>query len=526
MRRFSIFACMILLVGTVLAQSQSFDEWRRQQMEEFNSFKSEQQAEYDAFRKQVNEEYADFMKQMWKEYKGEEAEEPVKEKEVKPVMMEEVPANEVPKQDQQLAQDDQKQEEERKQEHIEVIKVPIGTFTPKPIPVQQEVAIVPKPEPAPEPIAPVVPSEKKPYKKAAISFYGTLVSVGFPDPDNFKLKALKEEALAEAWKELSDEKYDVTVSNAIAVRGNLKLCDWAYMNFLQAITEKHYGKTNEAVFMQAFLMTQSGYKVRLAFSKSQPKLYMLFGCRYDIYQMTYYRVDGLKFYAYNCDVKDLCICPAAVEKEKALSLQIAYDQKFDKSLTQQRTLTSKKGVTCNIAVNKNNIDFFNTYPSAYVSGDQTTRWAAYANTPLEKNVRDALYPQLKAKLEGLSEKDAVGLLLNWVQTAFVYEYDDKVWGHDRVFFAAETLYYPYCDCEDRAILFSRLVRDLVGSKVVLLYYPGHLAAAVSFKDQVNGDYLIYDNKKYIVCDPTYINAGVGRTMPGMDNQNAKVIVLL
>ncbi|MBQ7419716.1 MAG: hypothetical protein IJV17_03125 [Prevotella sp.] len=30
---------------------------------------------------------------------------------------------------------------------------------------------------------------------------------------------------------------------------------------------------------------------------------------------------------------------------------------------------------------------------------------------------------------------------------------------------------------------------------------------------------------YVVCDPTYINASVGMSMPGMDNQTAKVILL-
>jgi hypothetical protein len=171
------------------------------------------------------------------------------------------------------------------------------------------------------------------------------------------------------------------------------------------------------------------------------------------------------------------------------------------------------------------IDFFNTYPQACFNGDQTTRWAAYANTPMEKTVKDMLYPPLKKTITGLTERDAVGIILNWVQTAFEYEYDDKVWGGDRAFFAQETLYYPYCDCEDRAILFSRLVRDLVGLDVVLLYYPGHLAAAVAFSNDVNGDYLTYKNRKYIVCDPTYINAGVGRTMPGMNNKEAQVIAL-
>ena len=54
-----------------------------------------------------------------------------------------------------------------------------------------------------------------------------------------------------------------------------------------------------------------------------------------------------------------------------------------------------------------------------------------------------LYPSLKKTITGMSERDAVGIILNWVQTAFEYEYDDKVWGGDRAFFAQETLYYPY-----------------------------------------------------------------------------------
>ena len=117
------------------------------------------------------------------------------------------------------------------------------------------------------------------------------------------------------------------------------------------------------------------------------------------------------------------------------------------------------------------------------------------------------------------------MLLNFVQTAFVYEYDDKVWGTDRSFFADESLYYPYCDCEDRSVLFSRLVRDLLGLDVVLIYYPGHLATAVKFSSEVSGDYITYDGARYTICDPTYINAPVGMTMPDMDNASAFIVVL-
>ena len=161
-----------------------------------------------------------------------------------------------------------------------------------------------------------------------------------------------------------------------------------------------------------------------------------------------------------------------------------------------------------------------------IGEDIVSRWAMYANTPLSISVKKKLYPQLTQILEQLdSVTMAADWLLYWVQTAFVYEYDDKVWGRDRAFFAEETLYYPYCDCEDRSILFSRLVRDLLGLDVVLVFYPGHLATAVAFNTPVDGDYIDIGGKRYTICDPTYIGAPIGETMPDMDNQTAKVIRL-
>ena len=139
--------------------------------------------------------------------------------------------------------------------------------------------------------------------------------------------------------------------------------------------------------------------------------------------------------------------------------------------------------------------------------------------------RESIYPKLREAIAGMNDFQATSVLLNFVQTAFVYEYDNTVWGRDRAFFPDETLFYPYSDCEDRSILFSRLVRDLVGRPVVLIYYPGHLATAVNFSGEVSGDYLLIEGKKYVVCDPTYVGAPVGLTMPGMDNSGAKAITL-
>ena len=521
-----------MLALPLAAQQSAFDRFKQQQNERYDKFKDDKQAEFDAFRKRVNDEYAEFMRQKWEAFPMHEAVKPAPEPVVEPIeFFEETPSpapQPKPQEKAKLQEQPQRPPQEDKrppEEDISPISTPQPKLDTKPvqIAVKPKVVVVPAPSPAPEPIAPVKPKEET-FKRVSIAYFGTIITIGFPTNDQLRLPALNENAIADCWKQMSEPAYEITVSTALEARKANNLCDWAYMQVLQAVTEKHYGKTNEAVFAQAYLMTQSGYRVRLAMNKD--KLYMLVASAYDIFDYVYYTLDGSKFYLISSDqCRELHICQSKYEKEHTLSLQMAQLPRLNAEPTPKRTLTSKKGVATAASVNKNLIDFFNTYPQACISGNPSTRWAAYANTPLDRSLTSMLYPPLKRTIEGMSEREAVGILLNWVQTAFEYRLDDKVWGHDRAFFAQETLYYPYCDCEDRAILFSRLVRDLLGLDVVLLYYPGHLATAVAFSGEEKGDYLTYKQRKYIVCDPTFINAGVGRTMPNMNNQQAQVIAL-
>lgn len=544
MNRITLIICLIAFACTINAQSQSmsksFEEMKQKQQERFNKIKADQQAEYDAFRKEINERYAEFMQKNWEQFNAYPAVKPKEEKTIPPVIYKEeedtiapITTPEPQPQPQPELEPEpaptpdtvpQTQPAEEPVVVPESEPQPEPQPEPEPIPVKEEVIKIPTPKPAPQPLAPVQPKEEITYERTTVNFYGTSIAIGFPTAVNFKLKGITEKDLATAWKELSSEQYDITISDALAARKKFTLCDWGYIKMLQNVTEKKYGKTNEAVFMQAFVLSQSGYKMRMAYDDNK-KLYVLVASQYNILSMSYFMIDGEKFYPLNCNTDQLKICKASFEKEQAISLQIRNEQKLKTAYTEPRKLSSKYGVIANVAVNKNNINFYNDYPSAYIGNNSTMRWVVYANTPLEKSIKNALYPTLKKSIEGLDQRNAVNKILNFVQTAFEYEYDDKVWGGDRVFFAAETLHYPYADCEDRSILFARLVRDLLGIDVVLLYYPGHLATAVAFTQEVNGDHLLYKNKKYTVCDPTYIGAPVGRTMPGMNNQQAQIIVL-
>ena len=149
----------------------------------------------------------------------------------------------------------------------------------------------------------------------------------------------------------------------------------------------------------------------------------------------------------------------------------------------------------------------------------------YANAPIVEEVKNQLYSQMSAKLQGLSERESVARLLNWVQTGFDYKFDNEVWGCDRPFFGEESLFYPYCDCEDRAILLSHLVRDLVGLNTALVYVPGHLAMAVEFNKYVDGCYFLVDGRRFTFCDPTYVVSRIGEYSPQTQLDKAQLYFL-
>lgn len=481
---------LLALIPSGVEAQDAFDEFKRRIDSDFSRFQNEKNKEYDDFRKKINAEYADFLKKSWEEYNSFKGIPKPKDEPVPPVIY-----------------DDKK---------------PIKD-NPKPF---DEIIPVVEPEPQPTPVAPIEDSPKPVVESHAFSFYHTPMSVRLGNSHRFTLASCNEKSVAQVWNVLSGNRYNDVINDCLKIRVQYRLCDWAYLEMLNEMSTSFFkGRKNEAVLLAAFIYCQSGYKMRLAYAGE--RLYMLYASNYGIYDMPYWNIGGVDYYAYDCNSEQLHICNASFPNEKPLSLQMTSEQLFSSNISESRNLQSTryKDVKTSVSVNKNLIDFYNSYPTAMINNDLGTRWAMYANTPLSKNAQMSLYPSLKSAVSNSGQLDAVNKLLNFVQTAFEYEYDDKVWGHDRAFFADETLFYPYCDCEDRSILFSRLVRDLLGLKVVLMYYPGHLAAAVHFTEEVKGDYILLNGEKYVVCDPTYIGAPVGRTMPDMDNSSATVILL-
>ena len=368
------------------------------------------------------------------------------------------------------------------------------------------------------------------------NLYGTDLHVRF---DNSKRITIKEGSKAEInkcleWITSSKE----TLEDGQRIKKELNLSDWAYVKMLDRFAVASLDSTNEAVLLMYSLLTQSGYGALI--NAVHGKLLLSYQSEAVVFYKTYFFYNGNFFYSYgdSIDIENAFIRVAKVGKP--INFRYQGDMKLAQNLSKPRTIKSivDTTFTFTIQVNKNLVDYYGDMPTVYYDGNFMTRWSTIANYPLEQQLKTTLVAQMKQKVDGLSQRDAVQKILSWThgkvdinrknpnQDCFLYAYDEAIWGYDRNFYPEESLYYQYNDSEDRAILFSRLVRDVVGLDVVLVYYPGHLSTAVCFTEgEVKGDFLMFDNRKFIICDPTYIGSFVGEEMPPMIGKERTVILL-
>ena len=230
-------------------------------------------------------------------------------------------------------------------------------------------------------------------------------------------------------------------------------------------------------------------------------------------------MDNLSYYMFSDRASSggISLCEFAFPKERTASLKMETLPLLPMNHTVKKQIKSVAypHLVADISVNRNLMKFFDTYPIC--------RWDLFAQASLSKDLKSQLYPVLNRAIAGRSEQEAANMLINFVQTGFQYKTDGDQFGREKTFFGDEPFFYPYCDCEDRSILFAILVKDLMNLDVVLLDYPTHIATAVCFNENITGDYFDIDGKKYIICDPTYIGAPIGKSMPDMLKLEANIL---
>ena len=346
-------------------------------------------------------------------------------------------------------------------------------------------------------------------------FYNTPCEVSLSDSQRIKLPAIKQKYISAAWKSLKTEQTDLTLLDCLSYREALNLSDWGYIDFLKTLTEAFYGGAcPEAVLTQTYLLTQSGYTARLI--KSHYLLYLTVPFLEDVDNLKSTEINGKKFYFITKSAPtSQYVYNHELPQDRPSSLYQSGVPRLIENLATIKTFTAEKypSLFANISVNSNLIDYYKNYPTS-------KQWPYYVITSLSNTVKKSLYPVLKVQLEFKNQQEAVSLLLDFVNTAFPYQTDKAQFNEERPLFGDEMFFYPFNDCEDRAILFAILVREMLKLDVVLVHYPGnpkkpekpgHLATAVKFTEaRPAGNYFSLKDGDYVVCDPTPDNTSIGK----------------
>ena len=513
--------------------------------DDFDSFLNSEISSFDKFIDDANKQFIQFLRDPWKEF---EAEKPVekrtKPEPVKPVVYDKKTA---PKDNKPVELNIEKILDQTNKEGKQnpVVKVDNGNLpaldkpkVTKPEP-KPEVKPVTKPETKPEtkPVAvplPVVKPEKpvvtetpKPVvkpevqentvNKIALSYCGQTFYVDKSLKGVCTLSNLKEKAVADAYEAMCRADYKTLLADCRNAKKKLALNDWGLYMIVKTISDHFCPDANASVVMQQFLLNELGYKAKMARHANNSKMLLFLATDCMVYGHPYIVMNGLKYY--NVNGNTACQFYMCQQDSPNAKNPVTMELQEAPALTKEMVSTfhqSKDGkVKVTVDVPKELMEFYKEYPQV--------DYNVYFNAPVAKKLAADLLGTLRPLVQGKSEADAANMLLNFVQTGFKYATDEEQFGYEKPFFVEELFYYPACDCEDRSMLYSYLVRQLLGLDVVLLDYPNHIATAVCFKGNVAGDYLTVEGKKYTVCDPTYIGASIGMTMPMFKNVAANVL---
>ena len=377
--------------------------------------------------------------------------------------------------------------------------------------------VVPVTPPAVKPSAPTGELFTASSDKQMVNFCGQKVYVDKSLKGVCSIGNMHENAIADAYEAMCKADYKALVDDCRKVKKELNLNDWGIFLFVREASKTLCTDENAAVVMQQFLLNELGYKSKMARRADRNQMLLFVAADCQVYGHPYFTKDGLNYY--NLTSNESCqfyMCQEDSPKAKSkLNMQVNHAPALNAGMVNSVHKNRSGSVAVSVDVPKSLMEFYGSMPQC--------DYSVYVNAEVNPSVASKVLSTLAPLVNGKSEAEAANLLINFVQTGFQYATDQEQFGYEKPFFVEELFYYPYCDCEDRSVLYSYLVRNLLKLDVVLLDYPNHIATAVCFNENVSGDFVTVGGKKYVVCDPTYIGASIGKAMPQFKNVAAKVL---
>lgn len=382
---------------------------------------------------------------------------------------------------------------------------------------------LPTPAP-PQPRKMDPPAPPSSVQQATVPFYNAMLEMEVPTGDALaecRLEDLSEASVSRFWETLARADMQGAIVQLLEQQRRYRLNDWGLYDLTAKLAQALFPHSDDCqVALTVFLLNQMEYDARMA--RTEKGLACLMAVRGDIYAVPYITMDDTRYYIFMPHNGQY-----ALEGE-VMTYTVAFEsatRDVDVTLSEFPRLPRKDapaayrhavaGRQVEIVANENLMDFYGNYPQV--------EFEVYATAAVGPDFAAAVERNFRPLVAGKSTLEAAAALLDYMHKGFDYATDQEQFGYEKPFFCEENFYYPKNDCEDRSILYSYLVRTLLGLEVVLLEYSDHVATAICFPQQEPfGDYYLINGKPFVVCDPTYIGAPLGMAMPQYKQEDTEV----
>ncbi len=355
-----------------------------------------------------------------------------------------------------------------------------------------------------------------------VDFFGT--KMGFDIPQ--KLKSAKfyptsQQGIVNYFDAAATSDYDVLLKEIESIKNSMQLNDWGLYLLVDAIAHKLYRYEDEAQLFDWFVFNKLGYDVKIGLANG--RAVALYNSKKVIYSIPNYRFGIKRYYLLSSRGKKGVGMIYSYAQNYSKNTK-AFDLTLDTLPILQPDYQTKQlqfvyfgtKYTLSFKYNKNLIDFFATYPQA--------DYATFFNAPVDEITFTSLVASLRRYINAKRAAEAMNFVLHFVQNAFAYETDKKQFGHEKVMFAEETLFYSASDCEDRAVLYAALIKKLFNVSIAAIKYPNHMATALHVP--LEGQTVEIDGREFVIADPTYINANIGEVMPQFKGKKPESFILV
>lgn len=339
---------------------------------------------------------------------------------------------------------------------------------------------------------------------------GTMMPYDVKETGSFS--ALRENSAAQ-WRILEEEQVGAIVGKELAdLAKSMNLNDYLRYELTRSYVNSKFPDASQMsrTALVHYLLVHQGYGALLG--SYDGASYLVLPSQQELFQIP--RMPGTYNYLFNIDNEDLnnYVLRAqffCVEPPKSMKPGADFDFRIDnlKLPEMPREYCIALGdMMLEGTVNVMLMPILHKYPQMSTEG--------FAESSIDQKFRKELVNQVKAQLAGLSPEEAAQKLLTFIQWGFEYATDDEQHGFEKPYFVEENFFYPANDCEDRSILFTTLLWEVLGLESQLLAYPNHESASVKLPQCISNDsyYYTFAGEPFVIADPTYQGAPIGAAM--------------